>query len=109
MRTERSALLYERTRRSVPTGTHSNSRVRDPHPLYFERAQGAYLWDVDGNRWTDYVMGNGAVMLGHADEHVLERTKEALGAGLGAGVESELSATVAEAFLSAVTKADAVR
>lgn len=109
MKTEDSRELYERARRSVPTGTHSNSRVRVPHPLYFKRAEGAYLWDVDGNRWTDFVMGNAAVLLGHGDELVLERTKEALDVGLGAGVESELSASAAEAFLAAVTTADAVR
>ena len=109
MRTDESRRLYERALRYVPTGTHSNSRVRAPHPLYFLRAHGAYLWDADGNRWTDFVMGNGAVILGHGDEHVNERVKEALDAGLGAGVESDLSVTAAEAFLRLVTTAEQVR
>lgn len=109
MRTDRSLELYQRAVRSVPRGTHSNSRVQDPHPTYFARARGAYLWDVDGNRWTDFVMGNGAVILGHGDEHVREATKAAMDDGLGAGVESELSVAAAEAFLRLVPTADRVR
>ena len=109
MQSEHSRALFERGSKSVPTGTHSNSRAATPHPRYYTRAEGAYLWDVDGNRWTDYVMGNGAVILGHGDQHVNEAVRQALEAGLGAGVESELSITVAEKFLQLVPKAEQVR
>ena len=109
MKNERSRALFERGIKSIPTGTHSNSRAADPHPRYYSRAEGAYLWDVDGNRWTDYVMGNGAVILGHGDPHVNEAIRQALEDGLGAGVESELSITAAEKFLEFVPKAEQVR
>jgi glutamate-1-semialdehyde 2,1-aminomutase len=109
MSIETSRRLYERALPSVPTGTHSNSRVAQPHPIYFERAAGAYLWDVDGRRWTDFVMGNGAVILGHGDAHVREAVEAALANGLGAGVESELSVAAAEKFLQLVTGSDHVR
>ncbi|MFO7589519.1 MAG: aminotransferase class III-fold pyridoxal phosphate-dependent enzyme, partial [Acidimicrobiia bacterium] len=109
MQLDRSRALFERGVASVPNGTHSNSRAQEPHPIYFERAQGAYLWDIDGNRWTDYVMGNGAVLLGHGEEHVQAATKAAVDDGLGAGFESELSIQAAEAFLRLVPTADQVR
>ena len=109
MQSELSRALFERGSRSVPAGTHSNSRAAAPHPRYYARAEGAYLWDVDGNRWADYVMGNGAVILGHSDQHVNEAVRQALEDGLGAGVESELSITVAEKFLQLVPKAERVR
>ncbi len=109
MRLERSAQVFERVNRSVPSGTHSNSRIRSPHSIYFERAKGPHLWDVDGNRWTDFVMGNAAVLLGHGDAHVTNRIKAALDEGIGAGVETELSGAAAEAFLSLVQQAEQVR
>jgi glutamate-1-semialdehyde 2,1-aminomutase len=109
MRSEASAQLYERARRSIPAGTHSNSRAAAPHPRYFARASGGRLWDVDGNEWIDLVMGNAAVILGHGDPWVRDAVSSALGAGLGAGVESELSVSVAERFLALVPTADQVR
>jgi glutamate-1-semialdehyde 2,1-aminomutase len=109
MASDASKRLHERGLASVPTGTHSNSRVAQPHPTYFTRARGAYLWDADGTRWTDFSMGNGAVMLGHGDPHVTAAVQEALETGLGAGVESELSIAVAEKFLRLVPSAEQVR
>lgn len=109
MRLDGSKRLYERMVRSVPSGTHSNSRARSPYPVYFERAKGPHLWDVDGNRWIDFTMGNAAVLLGHGNEHVRDSVVAALDAGLGAGVESELSAVAAEAFLTMVKQAEQVR
>lgn len=101
--------LYERACRAVPSGTHSNSRVTGSHLRYFQQARGDTLVDVDGNEWLDFVMGNGAVILGHGNEEVRQAVATALADGLGAGVESELSVTAAELFLSMVPTADQVR
>jgi glutamate-1-semialdehyde 2,1-aminomutase len=106
---ERSRALYERGRRSVPVGTHSNTRFTAPHPRYFARAHGAHLTDLDGNTWLDFVMGNGAVLLGHGDAQVNAAIAEALDVGLGAGVESALSIEAAELFLDLVPNAEQVR
>ena len=53
MQTNNSQRLYERALRSTIAGVHSNSRAREPHPLYFARADGPHLWDVDDNRYID--------------------------------------------------------
>jgi glutamate-1-semialdehyde 2,1-aminomutase len=97
-----SARLYSAGARLVPGGTHSNSRLRDPHPLYLERADGAYVWDLDGNRYLDCMMGNGAVMLGHAHPAVVESVAAALAAGLTTGYETRASIEAAEVLAAVV-------
>lgn len=97
-----SERLYAAARRLVPTGTHSNSRLRAPHPLYFERAAGAYLIDVDGNRYLDCTMGNGAVLLGHAHPEVNAAVAEALGAGLTTGYETPAAVEAVELLASMI-------
>lgn len=93
----------------MPGGVHSSSRFRLPHPLYFSRAEGAYVWDVDGNRYLDCNMGNGALILGHGHPAVKAAVSSALDRGLQAGYETELGVRVAEKFLKLVPTADRVR
>src|SRR5437899_979007 len=46
--------------------------IEGAYPFYVSHAQGAYFWDVDGNRYIDYILGYGPVILGHADPRVTE-------------------------------------
>jgi glutamate-1-semialdehyde 2,1-aminomutase len=60
-----SRALFERARQLFPDAvTHDNRRMQ-PFPLYVDRADGVYKWDVDGHRYVDYWMGHGALLLGH--------------------------------------------
>ena len=104
-----SAALFARAAAIVPAGVSSNTRSRQPHPLYFTRAKGAYAFDADGNRHLDLTMGNGAVMLGHGHEPVQEAVAHAIEAGLTCGVEPVAMVDAAEAFMSAVSWPDMVR
>ena len=105
----KSKKIFERASRIVPAGVSTNTRARDPHPLYFERAKGARAWDADGVRHLDIVMGNGAVLLGHGHEAVTEAVVRAAEAGLTCGVESALMAEAAETLVSAAAWPDLVR
>ncbi|PYM89670.1 MAG: aspartate aminotransferase family protein [Candidatus Rokuibacteriota bacterium] len=68
--------LYERARKIFPDAvTHDNRRMQ-PFPLYVERAEGAYKWDVDGHRYVDYWMGHGALLLGHNPPPVRDAVRE---------------------------------
>jgi glutamate-1-semialdehyde 2,1-aminomutase len=68
---QRSNGLFEAAKKVIPGGVTSTVRAgRKPHPLYFERGQGPFMWDVDGNRYIDYVLGLGPLLLGHAPERV---------------------------------------
>ena len=105
----KSERMFARASKVVPAGVSTNTRARDPHPLYFERAKGAWAWDADGRRHLDIVMGNGAVLLGHGHEAVTEAAVRAAEAGLTCGVESALMAEVAETLVSAAAWPDLVR
>lgn len=96
--------LYERAIRSIPGGVNSNSRGRSPYPLYFSRGEGAYVYDVDGRRYLDLVLGNGSILFGHDYAPFQQKYAENLARypGLSAGFETELSIEAAEAFLNIV-------
>jgi glutamate-1-semialdehyde 2,1-aminomutase len=109
MITKESAACYERARKAMPAGVNSNGRARKPYPIYYRSGKGAELWDVDGNRYLDLNMGNGAVVLGHGDMRVQEAIREALQTGLTLGVECESAVELAELFLRIVPSMDLVR
>ena len=68
-RTARSASLYPQACELIPAGVNSTARARfsgwDPYPLFVDRGSGAHLFDVDGNRYIDYLLGLGPMLLGH--------------------------------------------
>ena len=69
----KSIALYERTKQTLAGGVSSNVRyAATPVPLFFDRGEGARLYDVDGNVHIDYVLGNGPAILGHAPKPVIE-------------------------------------
>ncbi|MBF8185289.1 aminotransferase class III-fold pyridoxal phosphate-dependent enzyme [Nonomuraea sp. K274] len=84
-----SHALFQRASRYVPGGVHSNTRFQSPHPVYFHRAEGPYLWDVEGDRYLDCTMGNASVMLGHRHPDVDAAVTAAVSRGLTTGVETE--------------------
>ena len=76
-----SRALYERAQRLFPDAvTHDNRRMQ-PFPLYVDRAEGAFKWDVDGRRYIDYWMGHGALLLGHNPPAVRDAVREQAGKG----------------------------
>ena len=86
-RTPKSKAIYEKAKNDVPFGVHSNYRFSDPYPLYFSRAKGTTLWDVDGNEYTDYNMGFGVLVAGHAHPLVVKAIKEQAARGTDFGFE----------------------
>src|SRR5690606_7136262 len=99
---QKSLELYNRAKRVMPGGVHSNSRARAPHPLYFTKAKGPYITDVDGNEYIDLIMGNGSIIFGHNYEPFVELFNKYLPDGLVTGSETELSIDVSEKFLQFV-------
>jgi len=78
----KSIALYERTRKHLAGGVSSNVRYAStPVPLFFERGEGARLYDVDGNVHIDYVLGNGPAILGHAPKPVIDAVAQTLALG----------------------------
>src|SRR5258707_2377122 len=78
----KSIALYERTKKRLAGGVSSNVRYAStPVPLFFERGEGARLYDVDGNIHIDYVLGNGPAILGHAPKPVIDAVARSLTQG----------------------------
>ena len=71
-----SRRLAERARNIFPDGVTHDNRHMEPFPIYIDRAQGAYKWDVDGHRLIDYWTGHGALLLGHSHPAVVEAVQE---------------------------------
>ena len=107
----KSIALYERTRKSLAGGVSSNVRyAATPVPLFFERGEGARLYDVDGNVHIDYVLGNGPAFLGHAPKAVIDAVAASLSKGQVFAAqhprETELAERlVREALTTQITKA----
>ncbi|MDQ3808777.1 MAG: aspartate aminotransferase family protein [Chloroflexota bacterium] len=106
----RSTEWFERACRSLAGGVSSNFRMGgQPVPLFFERAEGARLWDVDGNEYLDYVLGMGPVILGHAPTSVIDAVGKTLTRGqLFAGQHID-EVRLAERFSELVCCAETVR
>lgn len=111
-RTTGSRALGERALAVLPDGVSSPVRgagVFDPYPFYVRAGEGAYLEDVDGNRYVDTVMAFGPVILGHADPDVTKAVAEQAALGMIYGTCTPLEVEVAEQFTQMVPTADLVR
>ncbi len=103
---QRSHELYELAKQTLAGGVSSNVRLLGkPHPLFFDRAEGALIYDVDGNAYIDYVLAQGPMILGHSHPAVLDAVDDAMRRGqLYAGqhmLEIELSQKLVEIVPSA--------
>ena len=97
----------EEARRYTPGGLHSHIRRELPYEIVFTRAQGAYLWDADGNQYIDYNAAFAATILGHChpsvDKKVAEAVRELDLVGLGA---AEHEVALARKIVEHVPSAD---
>ncbi|MBC8077676.1 MAG: aminotransferase class III-fold pyridoxal phosphate-dependent enzyme [Chloroflexales bacterium] len=87
----RSALLAAQAREVLPSGLTHDARHAEPFPLYVERSNGAYKWDVDGNAIIDYWTGHGALLLGHAHPAISAAVQQQMARGTHYGAEHALT------------------
>lgn len=110
MHWSRSATLFERSRQTIAGGVSSNVRLGGrPGPLFFDHAQGAMLYDVDGNSYIDYTLGQGPAILGHGHPAVLAAVQAAMGHGQIYAGQHELEFEVAEALVRLIPCAELCR
>ncbi len=113
-RYERSEAWLERATGTIPLGsqTFSKSRTHLPvgaAPLYAERAEGARLWDIDGNAYLDFSAGLASVLLGYRDPDVDAAVRAQLERGVTFSLPHTLEAEVAEALVERIPCAESVR
>jgi len=88
--------LYERAVKVIPGGVTRPLRYFAPFPFYAEKAQGSKLADFEGNTYSDFWMGHGALVLGHMHPAIVEATKKQLELGFHLGVCNEWEMKLAE-------------
>ena len=80
-RTPRSHEIHERAKASLPAGVSSSFQAVPPYPLFISRAEGSHIWDADGNRYTDFHLGFGSLLVGHSHPVLVEALRDQLGKG----------------------------
>lgn len=101
--------LYTTAQRYIAGGVSSDARRMAGVPLYVDRAAGARLWDVDGNTYLDYVLGQGPALLGHCPPAVVEAVTAQVTRGIVYSAQHAAEARVAERLCAMVPSAERVR
>ncbi|GAB4523656.1 MAG: glutamate-1-semialdehyde 2,1-aminomutase [Anaerolineales bacterium] len=99
MNIQKSIALFAKAREILPGGVDSPVRAFRAvggQPLFIARGEGPYLYDVDGNRFIDYVLSWGPLILGHAHSSVVEALRETAALGTSYGAPSPLEIELAE-------------
>jgi glutamate-1-semialdehyde 2,1-aminomutase len=109
VKTPKSKKLYDRACRVLPGGVSYGIRALPPYPFFVEEAQGVKLRDVDGNEYTDFWVGHGALILGHSPRKVMDAVKRQLPRGTHIGFSHELEIELAERIVRNVPSAEMVR
>ncbi len=112
MNTTRSQDLFSAAQSLMPGGVSSPVRAFRSvggNPIVFDRVKGAYAWDVDGNRYIDYIGSWGPAICGHAHPEVIKALHEALDKGTSFGAPCELENQLAALVIEAVPSVEMVR
>ncbi len=112
MKSNKSAALYSRASKVMVGGVSSPVRsfkAVGRSPRFVARGRGAYLWDVDGNRYTDYVCSWGALIHGHADPRVLTHVRELIRDGTSFGAPTQEELLLAERICKSLPSVEKVR
>jgi glutamate-1-semialdehyde 2,1-aminomutase len=106
----KSRTMQARAFKSLPLGVNSNFRFwGEGVTPYVDRAKGAYLWDVDGNRYIDYRLAFGPIILGHAYDEVNAKVHEEIDASVLCAMTGELEIDVAEMIIEMCPGVEMVR
>lgn len=110
---ENSRRLQKRAHEIIPGGSHTYAKGDDQYPVlapgFIARGLGCHAWDVDGNAYIEYGMGNRAVGLGHAFPPVVQAAMAELGHGCSFTRPSPIEVACAEEFLSLIDSAEMVK
>lgn len=104
--------LFDRAKQVIPGGVNSPVRAFRAvggTPRFIKRAQGAYMWDANGQRYIDYIGSWGPMILGHGHPAVLEAVQKAAEDGFSFGAPTEREIELAEAILKYMPSMDMVR
>lgn len=109
---DKSRQAFAKAQTVIPGGVNSPVRAfksvgRDP--VFIDRGEGAHIWDIDGNRYLDFVGSWGPLLVGHAHPNVVEAIKEAAERGASYGAPTEIETVLAEEVLNAYPSMEMIR
>ncbi len=110
--TSRNQTLFEQSQRVIPGGVNSPVRAFKSvggTPLFFQRGQGAYVWDADDKRYIDYVGSWGPMIVGHSHPAVVKAVQDAAAQGLGFGAPTAAELEMAELLCKLLPSMEMVR
>ena len=108
----RSRTAFARAQQAIPGGVNSPVRAFRAvggDPLYFSRGAGAYVWDIDGNRYIDYMLSWGPLIAGHAHPSVVAAVQKQAAQGTSFGAPTEVETELAEEIKAIFPSMDLVR
>jgi glutamate-1-semialdehyde 2,1-aminomutase len=108
-KTSKSKHLYSRSSKVFPGGVNHNIRFFEPYPFFTKAAKGRYLYDVDGNRYTDFWMGHWALILGHSPMPVVKVLSEQIENGTLYGTANDISVKLGETIQKLMPRAESMR
>ncbi|WP_413379331.1 glutamate-1-semialdehyde 2,1-aminomutase [Alkalihalobacillus sp. 1P02AB] len=109
---QKSEEAFAKAKPLMPGGVNSPVRAFksvNMNPVYMESGKGSKIYDIDGNEYIDYVLSWGPLILGHADEQVVEKLKEATEKGTSFGAPNEMETKLAELVIERVPSVEVVR
>jgi glutamate-1-semialdehyde 2,1-aminomutase len=112
MRIKKSKKLFTRALQSIPGGVNSPVRAFKSvggTPVFIKHAKGAYLYDVDGNKYIDYIASWGPMILGHAYKPVVKAIRKYAAYSTSYGAPTKLEIEMAELIISMVPNVDLIR
>jgi glutamate-1-semialdehyde 2,1-aminomutase len=108
----KSEKLFQDSIKVIPGGVNSPVRAFKAvgsNPIFIARAKGPYLYDADGNKYIDYCLSWGPMILGHANSQVLDRVKKVMSKGTSFGIPTELETHLAKMIVQAIGSVEKVR
>jgi glutamate-1-semialdehyde 2,1-aminomutase len=104
--------LFQDATKVIPGGVNSPVRAFkavDSEPIFIDKAKGAYLYDADGNKYIDYCLSWGPMILGHARTEVLSQVRKVMAKGTSFGIPTELETQLAGMIVQAIGSVEKVR
>lgn len=108
-KTRQSKQWYSRSMKIFPGGVSHNIRFFEPYPFVTSAAKGKYIFDIDGNRYTEYWMGHWALILGHSPKPVVKALSEQIRNGTLYGTVNSVSIELGEAIQKLMPNAENIR
>ena len=105
----RSKELHRSATDIMPGGVDSNFRLLDPFPFYISHAKGSKICDIDGNEYTDFLLSQGAIILGHQRKEVKKAVLEQVDRNANVALPTELAVDVAKTISSYVPSVKRLR